>query len=84
MSCIKFSETKLSFLWPLKYETKGDIWTSVVETLGSIPSLYHHFVSNPLQGVLQSVLRIPLDQVAKVESLTHDERDNKSKSEHWV
>jgi len=36
------------------------------------------------QGVLQSVLRIPLDQVAKVESLTHDERDNKSKSEHWV
>jgi len=33
------------------------------------------------QGVLQSVLRIPLDQVAKVESLTHDERDNKSDDE---
>ena len=32
-----------------------------------------------LQGMLQSVLRIPLDQVTKVESPMHDERDNKSK-----
>ena len=63
---------------------RGTFGLQWLKTLGSIPSLYHHFVSNPLQGVLQSVLRIPLDQVAKVESLTLDERDNKSKSEHWV
>ena len=34
-----------------------------------------------LQGMLQSVLRIPLDQVTtNVEPAMHDERDNKSKS----
>ena len=33
-----------------------------------------------LQGMLQSVLRIPLDQVTtNIELATHDERDNKSK-----
>ena len=33
-----------------------------------------------LQGMLQSVLRIPLDQVTtNVEPAMHDERDNKSK-----
>lgn len=33
-----------------------------------------------LQGMLQSVLRIPLDQVTtNIEPAMHDERDNKSK-----
>ena len=35
-----------------------------------------------LQGMLQSVLRIPLDQVTtNVEPAMHDERDNKSKGQ---
>lgn len=33
------------------------------------------------QGMLQSVLRIPLDQVTSIESATHDQRDNRSDDE---
>lgn len=59
----------------------GEVWE--IEGLINLDSTLHTtkiYTLNYLQGMLQSVLRIPLDQVSRVESATYDERDNKSKN----